>query len=91
MPSRSEDQLDVTASVFSEVMNIGGRIVIKWRDNGPAGWPGGLKIPGSVPPGEAHEVEFKRNDLKIPDKLEKARVRLTYLGNDKWRIKLIEE
>jgi len=86
MPSLSENQLDVSASSFSEIVHIEERIVIKWMDNGKQGWPGGVNPPGSVPPGVAHEAEFSRDALGLPAKLEKNRIRFTYLGNDKWRI-----
>jgi hypothetical protein len=72
MPSRAEDQLEASASVFSETVHVNDRITIKWRDNGTEGWPGGLKIPGSIPPGVARQAEFRRDDLAIPGKLEHA-------------------
>jgi len=90
MPSHAEDQLETTVSVFSETVRIKDRITIMWRDNGNEGWPGGLKIPGSIPPGVAHQVEFKREDLGLPSKMNAGKVRFTYLGNDKWRVKLLK-
>ena len=86
MPSRAEDQLEASTSTFSEVVHVKDRITIKWKDNGKEGWPGGIKTPGGVPPGVAHQVDFKRDDLGLPAKLENVQIRFTYLGNDKWRI-----
>lgn len=45
MPSRAEDQLEASASVFSETVHINDRISIKWRDNGTEGWPVASKFP----------------------------------------------
>ena len=89
-PNRSEDRLETSESVFSETVRIKDRITIKWKDNGKEGWPGGLKIPGSIPPGVAHQVEFKRHDLGLPAKTANAKIRFTYLGNGKWRVKLLD-
>ena len=92
MPSRGESQLEVKASVFNESVRIKNQIRIVWKDNGKQGWPGGLKEvplqPPTIPPGVGHEAEFKRADLGIPAKLTHAKVRFTYLGGDKWRIKI---
>jgi len=88
MPSPAEEQLRVAASVFSETVHIKDRIKIVWKDGGAQGWPGGLKPGELVPPGVSHEVEFKRADLGIPAKLTHGKVRFTYLGGDKWRVKL---
>jgi hypothetical protein len=68
-------------------VRINSQITIKWRDNGKGGWPGGVNPPGSTPPGVAHEIEFKRDKLGIPAKLTSGKIRFTYLGDDKWRIK----
>lgn len=89
-PSNAEEQLESSELVFSETVRIEDRITIKWIDNGKAGWPGGLKSPGSTPPGVAHQLELKRNDLGIPSKLRRGKIRYTYLGNDKWRVKVVE-
>ena len=86
MPCHAEDQLEVKESIFSETVQITDRITILWKDNGKNGWQGGLKIPGSIPPGEAHQFDLKRVDSGIPPKLNAGKVRFTYLGNDKWRI-----
>ena len=37
-----------------------------------------------------HEWELKRDDLGLPSKLTGGRVRFTYLGGEKWRIKLLK-
>ena len=89
MPSHAEAQLEVAASQFLEPVGIKDRIKIAWKDNGKEGWPGGLAVPGSIPPGTAHQVELKRADLGIPAKLNSGRVRLTYLGTNTWRVRMI--
>ena len=94
-PNHSENQLERSESTFSESVRIKDRLVIKWKDNGRQGWPGGLKQvplqPPAIPPGTAHEAVFKRTDLGIPAKLSSGKIRFTYLGNDQWRIKLVEK
>lgn len=90
LPGREENPLDVKASVFSETIHIKSKIKIVWKDGGKLGWPGGLKPGELVPVGATHEVEFNREDLGIPAKLSSGRVRLTYLGNEKWRVKLLK-
>lgn len=40
--------------------------------------------------GALHQAGFKRDDLGIAAKMKKGKVRFTYLGGDKWRIKLLE-
>ena len=37
--------------------------------------------------GNSHKAEFKRDDCGIPAKLSSGKIRFTYLGNDKWRVK----
>jgi hypothetical protein len=37
--------------------------------------------------GTLHQAEFKRDDLGIPAKIKAGKVRFTYLGGDKWRVK----
>jgi len=91
-PNHAESQLERSESTIMETVHIKDRIIIKWKDNGKQGWPGGLKQvplqPPTVPPGVAHEAEFNRAELGIPAKLTHAKVRFTYLGQDKWRIKI---
>ena len=82
-----EDRLERSESTFSETVRIKDQITIRWKDNGKLGWPGGVNPPGSIPPGVAHVAEFKRADLGIPAKLRTGKIRFTYLGNDKWRVK----
>ena len=89
MPSHAEAQLNVKASEFLDAVGIKDRIKIAWKDNGEGGWPGGLAVPGSIPPGTAHEVELRRADLGMPAKLHSGRVRLTYLGANTWRVRMI--
>jgi YD repeat-containing protein len=92
MPVHSEGQLSVAGSVIMETVHIKDRIVIKWKDDGKQGWPGGLKQvplqPPTIPPGTAHEAVFKRANLGVPSKLTHAKLRFTYLGQAKWRIKI---
>lgn len=89
MPSRTEDPLERSTCVFGGQVRISDRIGLVWKDNGKEGWSGGLKIPGSIPSGVTHNVEFKRDELGLPAKLQRGKVRLTYLGNEKWRITLL--
>jgi hypothetical protein len=90
MPVHEETPLHVKASVFSETVHIKSKIKIVWKDGGKSGWAGGLKSGELLPDGPAHEVVFKRADLGIPPKLNGGKVRFTYLGNGKWRVKLLE-
>jgi hypothetical protein len=90
MPVHGEDQLSVAASVIMETVRIKDQIVIKWKENGKEGWPHGVtSLPDGTPrTGVIHEAVFKRADLGIPPKLTHGKVRFTYLGGDKWRIKI---
>ena len=36
--------------------------------------------------GQSHFVDLRREDLKLPAQLRRGRVRLTYTGDDHWRI-----
>src|SRR6266496_1782429 len=69
MPSRGENPLEVTASVFSRAIHIKSNIKIVWKDGGKEGWPGGLKSGELVPAGVAHAVPFKRDQLGLPRKI----------------------
>jgi hypothetical protein len=40
--------------------------------------------------GTSHQAELKRDELGIPAKIRKGKVRFTYLGGDKWRVKVLE-
>jgi hypothetical protein len=40
--------------------------------------------------GISHQAKFKRDDLGIPAKLKSGKVRFTYLGADKWRVKVLK-
>ena len=88
-PNHAEAQLEVSASVFSEAVGIADDIQIAWKDNGKEGWPGGLAVAGSIPPGTAHQVALRRAGLRIPAKLNTGRVRFTYLGTNTWRVRMI--
>jgi hypothetical protein len=88
MTIREETELEVSASHFLEAVSIKKRIKIMWKDNGMQGWPGGLKKHETIPPGTAHQVDLKRDDLGIPAKLSSGKIRFTYLGDEKWRVKL---
>jgi hypothetical protein len=41
--------------------------------------------------GKIHQVELKRDDLGIPAKVKKGKVRFSYLGGDKWRVRYLEK
>ncbi len=88
--NHAEDQLERSESVYSETVRLGDRITIKWKDNGKQGWPGGFTSPGSLPSGTAHVVELKREDLGIPQKLSNGKIRFTYLGDEKWRVRFLK-
>jgi hypothetical protein len=92
MPSHGENMLESSQSVFAEVIRISDRIVIKWKDNGTLGFSGYARSgsPGDNPPGIAHEATFKRDELGLPARTGNARIRFTYLGNDKWRIAIVK-
>ena len=40
--------------------------------------------------GKLHKAEFKRDEVGIPETIKKGKVRFTYLGGDKWRVKVLE-
>lgn len=88
-PDHAEDQLEPKESIFSETVQVGKKIKIVWKENGAPGWPGGLKTPGSVPPGVIHAAEFSRDEMGMPAELSSGKMRFTYLGGDKWRVKLL--
>src|SRR5665213_644490 len=90
MPVHGEDQLSVAASTIMETVHIKDQIVIKWKENGKEGWSrGAATLPdGNPATGVAHEAAFRRADFGIPARLTHAKVRFTYLGGDKWRIKI---
>jgi hypothetical protein len=92
MPSHAEDQLESSESDFSETVKVKNQIKVQWKDNGKQGWPGGLKNGELIPSlGTTHEAEFNRDELGIPAKLKNGKVRFTYLGNDKWRVKFFPQ
>ncbi len=41
--------------------------------------------------GKTHQVDLKRDDLGIPAKVKKGKVRFTYLGGDKWRVRYLDK
>jgi hypothetical protein len=90
MPSREENPIHLEGSEFNEVIHLKDTIGIKWKENGKEGWPSGVQTSpeGSPATGVMHEAVFKRADLGIPPKLDHAKLRFTYLGEDKWRVKL---
>ena len=85
VPVRGEDQLSEKGSTSLETVRVADKITIKWQEGGQQGWPGGEYAPKGV----SHEVEFKRGELGIPAKISNGKVRFTYLGSDKWRIRLV--
>ncbi len=76
------------ASIYSETVRIKDRVRVVWKEGGVDEWHGGLKPGEMVPPGVTHDAEFKRAELEIPARLRHAKLRFTYLGGDKWRVKL---
>lgn len=44
MPSREENMLESSTSVFSEAVKIRSQIALVWKDNGKDGWPGGSRF-----------------------------------------------
>jgi len=88
MPSPAEEPLHVKASVYSETVRIKDRIKVVWKEAGVQEWHGGLKPGELVPPGVLHEAEFDRAELGIPARLTHGKLRFTYLGGGKWRVKL---
>jgi hypothetical protein len=88
MPVHREDQLSEKSATIMEDVRIRDRITIKWKDNGKQGFSGFARSRSSDdnPPGVAHQAEFKRDELGLPAKTGNAKIRFTYLGNDKWSI-----
>jgi len=41
--------------------------------------------------GASHEAQLKRDEVGIPAKIKKGKIRFTYLGGDKWRVKVLEK
>jgi len=41
--------------------------------------------------GVSHHAELKRDEVGIPAKIKKGKVRFTYLGGDKWRVKVLDQ
>jgi hypothetical protein len=89
-PVRGEDQLSEASSSLPGGIRVPETFKIVWKENGKQGWPGGVKPPGSVPPGVTHQSEFNREELGIPKQLKSGKIRFTYLGGDKWRIKVLQ-
>jgi hypothetical protein len=91
MPVRGEEQLSESTATILEAVRIRDRITIKWKDNGQQGFSGFARSSsGGSPPGIAHEATFKRDELGLPARTGNARIRFTYLGNDKWRIAIVK-
>jgi len=88
-PDPAEDRLHVASSVLFESIQIPDQLTILWKDNGKEGWPGGIEPPGSDPPGKTHRFELRRDELGIPAKFKVGTIRFTYLGDNKWRVKLL--
>ncbi len=85
--NKAEIPRERSESILAETVHIKDRITIIWRENGAKGWPGGLNPPGSTPPGISHQAEIKRSDAGIPAKLRTGKIRFTYLGADRWRVR----
>jgi hypothetical protein len=41
--------------------------------------------------GASHQAELKRDELGIPAKFKKGKISFTYLGGDKWRVKVLDQ
>ncbi|MCO5053798.1 MAG: hypothetical protein M9920_16090 [Verrucomicrobiae bacterium] len=89
VPTQSEDSLKRATSTFLDAVRIKNQLTIIWKEK--------LKEPFTFNPGEIapkqgimHSVELKRDDLGIPSRMTRGKIRFTYLGNDKWRIKLLK-
>jgi len=41
--------------------------------------------------GASHQAELKRDEVGIPAKIKKGKIRFTYLGGDKWRVKVLDQ
>src|SRR5438552_798115 len=91
MPSRLEDPLETKESAFFETVHIKSRMTVVWKDVEKDGFPGGRKPGELVPPGVEHRFEFKRDDLGIPARMTNGKIRFTYLGNERWRIRFLSE
>jgi hypothetical protein len=39
----------------------------------------------------SHQAELKRDDLGIPAKIKTGKILFTYLGGDKWRVKVLDK
>ena len=40
--------------------------------------------------GSSHQAELKRDEVGIPAKIKKGKISFTYLGDDKWRVKVLD-
>ena len=89
-PVHSADQPSEKSSTIPGPIRVPGTLKIIWKDNGKQGWPGGVSNSRGIPIGVTHEATFNRADSGIPATLRSGEVLLTYLGNDQWRTKFVE-
>jgi len=75
VPSHAEDRLSEKSATSYD---------------GPVDVPASLKIVWREG-GVSHQAELKRDDLGIPAKIKKSKISFTYLGGDKWRVKVLDK
>jgi hypothetical protein len=85
-PIPNEGQLSEKSCIYFEPVHIANKLKIVWRDGGKEGWPGGEY----TPKGTSHEMEWTREDLGLPATMNSGKVRFTYIGNEKWRVKVLK-
>jgi hypothetical protein len=74
VPSHAEDRLSEKSAISYD---------------GPVAVPVTLKIVWHET-GMSRQAELKRDELGIPAKINKGKIRFTYLGADKWRVKVFK-
>jgi hypothetical protein len=75
VPVRAEDQLSEKSSTF-----FGEMVDV----------PPTLKISWNEG-GASHQAGLNRDEWGIPAKFKKGKIRFTYLGGDKWRVKVLDK
>ncbi len=85
-PVPDEGPLSVKGCGFFEPVRTGSKIKLIWEDGGVEGWPGGNYV-NKTP---LREMMWTREELGIPATIRSGKLRFTYLGDDKWRVTLIE-
>ena len=83
-PVPDEGRLSVKGTSYLKPVRVADKIKIVWDDGGKAGWPGG----NYTNKGTLHEMTWMRKELGIPPVMNGGKVCFTYLGNEKWRVRL---